>query len=204
MSELHASALLSCWALLFGPILGWLGVTFRRSVHIFEDTKPRNLSLWWALPLAFSGVGIVSMFIPSVLGNGQASAQTQFEAAWLGGFGLASATLVLLAKTMTTLVTIRAGGWGGTLTPGLALGAGLGAVTGLLWSQIWPGTSIAAFVFIGAAVFLGASMKAPLTGLVLLMEFTHQGSEILVPTILAIGGAVAASAWAERTHTEAE
>lgn len=204
MSELHASTLLSCWALLFGPILGWLGVTFRRSVHIFEDTKPRNLSLWWALPLAFSGVGIVIMFIPSVLKNGQASAQTQFEAAWLGGFGLASATLVLLAKTVTTLVTIRAGGWGGTLTPGLALGAGLGAVTGLLWSQIWPGTSIAAFVFIGAAVFLGASMKAPLTGLVLLMEFTHQGSEILVPTILAIGKAVAATAWAERTHTEAE
>ncbi|WP_455159613.1 chloride channel protein [Schaalia cardiffensis] len=58
--------------------------------------------------------------------------------------------------------------------------------------------------FIGAAVFFGASMTAPLTGLVLLMEFTHQGNEILVPTILAIGKAVAASAWAERTHTEAE
>lgn len=47
-------------------------------------------------------------------------------------------------------------------------------------------------------------MTAPLTGLVLLMEFTHQGNEILVPTILAIGKAVAASAWAERTHTEAK
>ena len=147
MSELHASALLSCWALLFGPILGWLGVTFRRSVHIFEDTKPRNLSLWWALPLAFSGVGIVFMFIPSVLKNGQDSARTQFETAWLGGFALASAALVLLTKTPTTLSTIRAGGWGATLTPGLALRAGLGVLTGLLWSQIWPGTSIAAFVF---------------------------------------------------------
>lgn len=144
------------------------------------------------------------MFIPSVLGNGQASAQTQFEAEWLGEFGLASAVLVLLAKTATTLLTIRAGEWGGTLAPGLALGAGLGAVTGLLWSQIWPGTSIAAFVFIGAAVFLGASMKAPLTGLLLVVEFTHEGSEILVPMILAIGGAVAATAWAEQAHTEAE
>ncbi len=70
VSELHASASLTCWALLFGPFLAWLGVAFRRCVHIFEDAKPRNLSLWWTLPLAFSGVGIVSIFITSVVKNG--------------------------------------------------------------------------------------------------------------------------------------
>lgn len=198
--SLTASASLTCWALVMGPVLGWLGVAFRRRVKAFEAAKPRDARLWWTLPLAFAGVGLVAMGVPSVLGNGQASAQTQFDAAWLGGTGLATAGLILLAKSATTLLTIRAGGWGGTLTPGVALGAGLGAVSGLAWSWIWPGTSIATFVFIGAAVFLGASMKAPFTGLVLVMEFTHQGAEILVPAVLAIGGAVAATAWAERSE----
>lgn len=202
--DLRASASLTCWALLVGPLLGLLGVAFRRRVHAFEAAKPRDPRLWWTLPLAFAAVGLVSMAVPSVLGNGQASAQSQFDAEWLGGIGLATAALILLAKTLTTLLTIRAGGWGGTLTPGVALGAGLGAVTGLAWSQIWPGTDLAAFVFIGAAVFLGASMKAPFTGLILVMEFTHQGAEILVPAVLAVSGAVAATAWAERTRPHAD
>ena len=76
-------------------------------------------------------------------------------------------------------------------------------MTGLAWSWAWPGTSIAAFVFIGTAVFLGASMKAPFTGLVLVLEFTQQGAQILVPTALAIGAAVAATAWAERSAPDA-
>ena len=52
--------------------------------------------------------------------------------------------------------------------------------------------------FIGAAAFLGTSMRAPFTALVLVMEFTHQGSTILVPTVLALGGAVAVSTLMER------
>ncbi|WP_022869121.1 chloride channel protein [Schaalia vaccimaxillae] len=197
--DLHATASLTVWAVLLGPVFGWLGVMFRRVVHMCEGERPRNTHLLWTLPVAFAIVGAVSVWMPSVLGNGQASAQTQFEGAWLAGAGLVTACLVLVGKTATTLLTIRAGGWGGTLTPGVALGAGLGTVTGLLWSQVWPGTSIAAFAFIGAAVFLGSSMKAPFTGLILVMEFTHQGSEILVPAVIAIGGAVAATAWAERS-----
>lgn len=199
--HLEPSASLVCWALIMGPFIGWLGVLFRRTVHSFESARPRDRRLLATLPLGFGLVGLVAIGVPSVLGNGQASAQTQFDAEWLGGAGLA--LLVLAAKAFTTLLTIRVGGWGGTLTPAVALGAGLGAVTGLAWSWAWPGTSIAAFVFIGTAVFLGASMKAPFTGLVLVLEFTQQGAQILVPTALAIGAAVAATAWAERSAPDA-
>lgn len=200
--RLEPSASLLCWALVMGPLIGWAGLVFRRTVHSFESKRPRDRRLLVTLPLGFAIVGLVSIGVPSVLGNGQAGAQTQFDASWLGGAGLGLAFLVLAAKTVTTLLTIRVGGWGGTLTPAVALGAGLGAVTGLAWSWAWPGTSIAAFVFIGAAVFLGASMKAPFTGLVLVLEFTQQGAQILVPTALAIGAAVAATAWAERSKRD--
>ena len=50
-------------------------------------------------------------------------------------------------------------------------------------------------MFIGAAAFLGASIKAPLTGFALVLELTHSGATILVPTALAIAGATAAASW---------
>ena len=106
--------------------------------------------------------------------------------------------LVLLAKTATTFLTIGTGGWGGVLTPAVALGAGLGAVVGLPWAAAWPGSEVAAFAFIGAAAFLGTSMKAPFTGLILVIEFTGQGATILVPAVLAVGGATAAATWLSR------
>ena len=105
---------------------------------------------------------------------------------------------MLAAKTLTTFLTIRAGGWGGVLTPAVALGAGLGAVIGLPWAAAWPGSEVAAFAFIGAAAFLGASMNAPFTGLILVIEFTAQGPTILVPAVLAVGGATAATTWLTR------
>lgn len=196
--DLHSSPALMCWAIVVGPLLGWLGLVFRRTVFSCELARPQDWRLLITLPLGFTLVGLIALAVPSVLGNGQASAQAQFDAAWLGGLGVGIAFIVLAAKTLTTLVTIRVGGWGGTLTPSLALGAGIGAVTGLAWSAMWPGSSIGAFAFIGAAVFLGASLNAPFTGLVLVAEFTHQGAQILVPTVLAIGMGVATRAIAEQ------
>ena len=131
-----------------------------------------------------------------VLGNGHPVTQTVTnQVAEVGPQALGLITLLLLAKAVTTLITVRAGAWGGTLNPGIALGAALGGLTGLVWSLIWPGSNLVACVFIGAAAFLGASIKAPLTGFALVLELTHSGATVLVPTALAIAGATAAASW---------
>ena len=192
---LTPSLSLTVFGALMGPVLGAAGWAFKEAVARTGAIRPRDWHILITLPLAFVVVGLVSTRIPSVLGNGQASAQTQFDATWAAGAGLAFALLVLLAKTATTFLTIGAGGWGGVLTPAVALGAGLGAVIGLPWAAAWPGSEIAAFAFIGAAAFLGTSMKAPFTGLILVIEFTGQGATILVPAVLAVGGATAAATW---------
>lgn len=201
LPDISADPSLMVWALIFGPILGWFGVLFKKGVDACARSRPHSPHLLWTLPVTFGLVGLLSIWVPSVVGNGQASAQTQFNASWVAGQGLFVAVVVLLSKVCATFATIRAGAWGGTLTPGLAVGAGFGAVTGLLWSYMWPGSSITAFAFIGAAVFLGSSMRAPVTGLVLLMEFTHQGSQLLVPAVIAIGAATAVTSWVEH-HDE--
>ena len=195
---LTPSLSLTVFGALMGPVLGAAGWAFKQAVARTGAIRPRDWRILITLPIAFVAVGLVSTRIPSVLGNGQASAQTQFDATWAAGAGLAFALLVLLAKTATTFLTIGAGGWGGVLTPAVALGAGLGAVIGLPWATAWPGSEVAAFAFIGAAAFLGTSMKAPFTGLILVIEFTGQGATILVPAVLAVGGATAAATWLTR------
>lgn len=192
---LTPSLSLTVFAALVGPLLGAAGWAFKQAVARVGAARPRDWRLLASLPTASFVVGVIAVWVPSVLGNGQASAQTQFDAVWATGAGLGIAALVLAAKTVTTFLTIRAGGWGGVLTPAVALGAGIGAVIGLPWAAAWPGSQVAAFAFIGAAAFLGASMNAPFTGLILVIEFTAQGPTILVPATLAVGGATAATAW---------
>ena len=195
---LTPSLSLTVFAALIGPLLGATGWAFKQAVARVSAARPRDWRLLASLPTASFLVGVIAVWVPSVLGNGQASAQTQFDAVWATGAGLGIAALVLAAKTVTTFLTIRAGGWGGVLTPAVALGAGIGAVNGLPWAAAWPGSQVAAFAFIGAAAFLGASMNAPFTGLILVIEFTAQGPTILVPATLAVGGATAATAWLSR------
>ena len=195
---LTPSLSLTVFAALIGPLLGAAGWAFKQAVTRVGAARPRDWRLLASLPTASFLVGVIAVWVPSVLGNGQASAQTQFDAVWATGAGLGLAALVLAAKTVTTFLTIRAGGWGGVLTPAVALGAGIGTVIGLPWATAWPGSQVAAFAFIGAAAFLGASMNAPFTGLILVIEFTAQGPTILVPATLAVGGATAATAWLSR------
>ena len=207
-AQLLPTASLTLWAVIIGPVLGIIGVLFKSAVSACSAARPTGWRLLaWMVP-TFTLIGVITVWVPSIAGNGQSTAQLAFDGAVLGQGGRAAAgigvaLLVSLAidgftKLVGTLATIRSGAWGGTLTPGLALGASSGAILGILWSYIYPGdtTAIVCFAFIGAVVVLGTSMSAPLTALCLVIEFTHRGATLLVPTVIALGlGVGAARMW---------
>lgn len=207
-AQLLPTASLTLWAVIIGPVLGIIGVLFKSAVSACSAARPTGwLLLAWMVP-TFTLIGVITVWVPSIAGNGQSTAQLAFDGAVLGqgeraAAGIGTALLVSLAidgftKLVGTLATIRSGAWGGTLTPGLALGASSGAILGILWSYIYPGdtTAIVCFAFIGAVVVLGTSMSAPLTALCLVIEFTHRGATLLVPTVIALGlGVGAARMW---------
>ncbi len=207
-TQLLPTASLTLWAVIIGPLLGIIGVLFKSAVSACSAARPTGWRLLaWMIPI-FTLIGVITVWVPSIAGNGQSTAQLAFDGAVLGQGGRAAAgigvaLLVSLAidgftKLIGTLATIRSGAWGGTLTPGLALGASSGAILGILWSYIYPGdtTAIVCFAFIGAVVVLGTSMSAPLTALCLVIEFTHRGATLLVPTVIALGlGVGAARMW---------
>jgi CIC family chloride channel protein len=182
------------WACLAGPVLGLAGAGFVRAIEFAQKRRPTGWRLTVVMPLVFTGIGALAVVFPQLLGNGRALGQVAFDVA------LPTATIALLAvlKAAATLATIGSGASGGTLTPSLAIGAALGMVGGAGWNHLWPGTPVASFVLVAAAAFLAASMRAPVTALVLVFEFTNQQLGMLVPAMIAVAGSIAVARLLER------
>ncbi|HWU45778.1 MAG TPA: chloride channel protein [Humibacter sp.] len=172
-------------SLVLGPVLGVASAGFVWCVRRAQHIRPAGWHILVVMPVVFAGVGVLAFFWPAVLGNGRSLGQLAFD----GALPLGTFVLLSLIKAVATTATIGAGAAGGTLTPSLSIGAGLGASAGLIWAALWPGAPIGAFALIGSAAFLAANMRAPLTGLVLVVEFTHEGVSLLPALLLAVAGA---------------
>jgi CIC family chloride channel protein len=173
-------------ALVVGVSGGAAGVLFNKSLLRAQDMAqclariPR-----WAQPgVAGLAGGLLAWWLPDVLGGGQALAEQL-----LGG--TISASLALLAvlfavKLLFTSLSYGSGAPGGIFAPMLLLGAILGAIIARATALVLPahaGQAQVLSVLGMAAVFIG-SVRAPLTGIVLISEMTG-GYDLLFPVCIA-------------------
>jgi CIC family chloride channel protein len=172
-------------ALLVGPLAGAAGYVFAEIIERAAAKAPHGRAILWTMPLCYLLLAGLAIPLPLVLGNGHAMAQDLFSQ----NVPLATAALLVLAKPIATLLTVRAGATGGRLTPALSTGAALGIVIAGLCSGICtvPATAVA---ILCATAFLAGSMRAPLTAGVLAMEFTGAG-----PALWGLGALTVAGAW---------
>jgi len=185
---------LVAWAIVVGPLMGLGAVGFVRLTTAARKHAPKDWQLVLWCGTVFPLIGVAAIWYPELLGNGRGLAQVGLAQAGLTGAVAVKAALILMVlRVLATAGAIRAGGQGGLLTPGLAVGAMLGIVAGSVWSLFWPGAPVAAFALIGGAAFLGSSMRMPATAAVLVMEFTRVGHDFYLPILLAIAGAVGTS-----------
>jgi CIC family chloride channel protein len=187
LPHVRLTSSLMIWSLIAGPVIGFAGLGFVKLARFAADHRPRSWTILVIMPVVFVAVGLLSIPFPAILGNGRALGQVAFT----GSVAVGILAVTVVVKVIATTGTIGSGAAGGTLTPSLAVGAGAGAVLGAGWSLLWPGTPLAAFAFVAAAAFLAASLRAPFTALILIVEFTGQGPALLVPTMIAIAGSVA-------------
>ena len=192
-------------AALTGVVLAPLALGFRALSQRAEKIKAKDRSLLWRIPVAFMLVAVVSLWLPEILGNGRLLTQHTFNAsldAAAGGLTAAAAWYVValcMAKAAVVLLSLRSGSYGGTLTPGLALGAAAAFSVAALVLWAFPalggvpgGASMVLYAaaLTGTAAFLGISMNAPLSALTLLIGFTGQGASAWLPMAVAVGAAV--------------
>jgi len=175
------SGSLMVWSLLAGVVIGLLAVFYVRLIGWASHFRAKGAHILWTMPVAFGVLGVIGIWYPQLFGNGKDMAHDAFLG--VGGIGVLFALFAL--KPLVTAMMLGSGAAGGVFTPFLATGALFGALFGDLWIHMWPGTPVGAFALVGAAAMIGASMQAPLAGLVLVLEFTHSSFTLAIPMMAA-------------------
>ena len=157
-----------------------LAIMFRYLTKKASRHRITGREILWTLPFAFMILGGLSAFLPILMGNGQVLAQWVFS-----GNSSAYLPVILIIKCLLVCLLLRSGAYGGTLTPSFALGVGTGYLMTVLLGILGFSHSPNLGMLIGATVFLGTTLDAPLTGIVLVVGFTGTEGVIVLPLILA-------------------
>jgi CIC family chloride channel protein len=185
--ELPHFAFASNWELilyvLLGVLFGHLAPPFMALLDYSKSQFVRlRLPLYAQLALGGVLVGIISIFIPQVWGNGYSVVNHILQGSLLGWLLLA----ILTAKVVATAATVGSGGVGGVLTPSLFIGAAVGTLVGEGVHDLMPHVVAlpAAYGAIGMGAFLAATTQAPLTSMLMIFEMTLD-YQVVLPLMLA-------------------
>ncbi len=157
---------------LLGVAAGVFGVLFNRgllaSIELFGRVPPRlNLP---AVAVIGALVGLVGWFSPSLIGSGHHLAEDVLR----GEVLFIAIPLFFLARFLLTIASYGTGAPGGIFAPLLVLGALLGLLIGqgvhYLAPDLVPQPEV--FAVVGMAAYFTAIVRAPLTGMVLIVEMT--------------------------------
>jgi chloride channel protein, CIC family len=177
---LHALPL----ALIIGLVAGLGGVLFNRSLLATLDLFDR-LKAWPPFAVgAITGlvVGLAAWIYPSVGGSGALLS----ERALTGGITIHLVLVLIAARFFLTVLSYGSGSAGGVFAPLLVLGSLGGLAIGAAIHTLVPGWAVfpEAFAVIGMGAMLTASVRAPLTMIVLMIELT--GSyDFMLPLLVA-------------------
>ncbi|GFR48199.1 hypothetical protein Agub_g10016 [Astrephomene gubernaculifera] len=173
---LQFSALGSCCAV--------AAVALYEGVRVCEIAL-RPLPRWLSAPTAGALCGIIAYRFPQVQ-YGYVNLEEIFRDSTRMSAGDLAA--LLTAKIAATAVCVGGGLVGGLFAPSLFLGALVGDVMGHFVAVPWGLPDPTSLVVVGAAAVLGASCRAPLTAVALMVEITRD-TGLLVPLLAAIGAA---------------
>jgi H+/Cl- antiporter ClcA len=173
------------WAILFGPILGMIGVAVVRAIAWAETNHPCGWAAIAAPILVMTALGALAIQFPQLPGNGKDTVQLAFA----DSIPLGLLLLLPVLKLIATAGCLRSGGSGGLFTPTMTVGALVGGALGHGWSRLWPGGPPGSYAVAGAAAVLAAATRGPVSSLVLVLELTRHVDATMVPILLAVCGA---------------
>ena len=182
MSLVHWSASSFFQAVLVALLVTPLALAFRYLAKRASRKRRKDWTILWALPLAFMVLAGIVTFYPIFMGNGQVLAQ-----AVLSGQPFSNLVLILAVKGLLVYLLLSNGAYGGTLTPSFALGIGSGYLVTMILSTVGVHLDPALGMLLGATVFLGTTLQAPMTAIALSLGFTGQSWALILPLALSAG-----------------
>ena len=185
-------ALMSLWLyLLLGFCFGAVGILFNKMVlasldmylFIHQGQRWRFVAIGLFLGAIF---GALSFINPDIVFSGM-----ELIPKVEGGHFFAGALMaIFLLRLLTTLLSFCSGAPGGVFAPTLALGTVLGMLFGVAAHALFPElvSNAGTFAIAGMGGLFAATVRAPITGILLVIEMTSN-YEMILPLIVTCLGA---------------
>ena len=166
--------------IMLGALFGIIGVSFNKALLASLDLFDRigRRSFLWRGVLAGGVIGLLVWFFPDATGSGVEVIERGVQ----GGYSLQLLFLIFIARFVLTVFSYGSGVPGGIFFPMLTLGTLFGLLFGSAGQEYFSGFSSdpAVFAVGGMSALFTATVQAPLTGIVLVVEMTDN-YELILP-----------------------
>ncbi len=160
-------------------ILAVIGVIFIKSIYFFEDIFEKKIKIPVYLKPAIGGalVGSIAVFFPDIMGVGYESINNALHGETIGVLVL----ILILAKIISTSITVGSGSAGGIFAPSLFLGAMTGVFFGDVIHYLFPSITATpgAYALVAMGGLVSAVTHAPITAIIMIFELTNNYTIIL-------------------------
>ncbi len=193
--EFHGSApsfaipVINLGSLLELPFIAAMGFIAGLCAMLFVSLSESILrsTVSWSLTrcyvLAGLCTGILALWTPQIMGI----SYDTLEAMLHGQVAFTLVLALIFTKLIGTAVCIGLRIPGGLIGPMLVIGGAIGSAAGLIASGLYPAHagSSSFYAILGMVAMLGASLRAPMTALIALLELTSNPN-IILPGMLAV------------------
>jgi CIC family chloride channel protein len=174
MNVFALPSLKSLWLFfLFGIIVGFAGLLFNHSLMrtLFLTDKLTKWPRIFYLLLVGGIVGYLAYFQPDIVGGGYHIIERAVDLPP----NLSVLILILVVRFLMTLICYSTGAPGGIFAPMLAIGSLLGSATFFILDYLIEDLSIhpGMFAVAGMGALFAAAIRAPITGIILVVEMTQ-------------------------------
>lgn len=181
--------------LILGMLFGVIGICFNNFL-LYLQTKflafyQGKVSRFVLMGGLIGGCcGAIGIYTPEIVGGGFSVIHQMMA----GSFAVTALLIFFALRFLTSTISFSSGAPGGIFSPLLALGTLFGGIYGYCVLEIFPDyqIEIGTFAIAGMGALFAATVRAPLTGLVLVLEMTSNYQLILPMLITCLGATMIA------------
>lgn len=177
---------------ILGLICAFIGVFFIRVFYRFEEYfEGLKMPAYFKPALGGLLMGFVALFSREIMGVGYDTIINILNSQHIGLYMI----FIVILKILATSLTLGSGGSGGLFVPSLFLGAVTGGVYGGVVHTLFPAITggSGAYGLVAMSAMLAATMRAPLTAILIIFEITQNYTVILPLMFTAIIANIAAN-----------